>query len=430
MSATLSPITDLASRYDAVRSQTERLCEGLEIEDYVVQAMPDASPTKWHLAHTSWFFETLVLQPALPGYRSLESRYGFLFNSYYNTLGEQFYRPHRGLITRPTVAEVRAYREWVDRHMHELFERADHLDVPEFVVEVGLNHEQQHQELMVTDLKYLFSKNPLYPVYVPHGRGRPQTVAGDPAGAPRASLGWVSVDEGLYEIGHDARREGFAYDNEGPRHKVYLYAYQLADRLVTNGEFKEFMADGGYTTPTLWLSDGWYAVQQQGWRAPLYWEERDGEWWSYTLSGLRRVDDSEPVCHVSLYEADAYARWAGARLPTEQEWEVVAAGERVIRGNFVETGCFHPVPLSGSPNGGAAQLYGDVWEWTQSTYGAYPGYAPPDGALGEYNAKFMANQYVLRGGSCATPRAHVRATYRNFFPAGARWQFSGIRLAR
>lgn len=424
MATTLSPTTDLASRYQSVRGQTARLCEGLETEDFVVQAMPDASPTKWHLAHTSWFFETLVLQPSLPDYQPLESRYGFLFNSYYNTLGRQFFRPHRGLITRPTVAEVWEYRAWVDRHMERLFERSHELNLPEFVIEVGLNHEQQHQELMVTDLKYLFSRNPLYPVY----KGRPETQAGGP-GRPRPPIGWVEAEEGVYEIGHAG--DGFAYDNEGPRHKVYLYDFALADRLVTNGEFKQFMTDGGYDTPTLWLSDGWAAVQEQGWRAPLYWEERDGEWWQYTLAGVRRVADDEPVCHMSLYEADAYARWAGARLPREAEWETVAARQPAIRGNFVEGGPFHPVPLSHPPGlGESAQLFGDVWEWTQSTYDAYPGYQLPKGALGEYNAKFMANQYVLRGGSCATPRSHIRTTYRNFFPASARWQFGGIRLAK
>ena len=420
MATTISPSTDLAARYNAVRAATERLCAPLEIEDYVVQAMPDASPTKWHLAHTSWFFETLVLKPTLPDYRPLESKYGFLFNSYYNTLGEQFYRPHRGLVTRPTVAEVEEYRAWVDRHMAQLFERADELDVPKFTIEVGLNHEQQHQELMVTDMKYLFSKNPMYPVY-----GGPPTAA---RGRPRPP-GWVDVAEGVYEIGHSGT--GFAYDNESPRHKAYVYPFQLADRLVTNGEYREFMADGGYDTATLWLSDGWYTVQERGWRAPLYWEERDGEWWYYTLAGLGKVDDAEPVCHVSLYEADAYARWAGARLPREEEWEVVAAGLPRIRGNFVEDGQFHPMPLNAADRGrGPHQLFGDVWEWTQSSYAPYPGYAPPEGALGEYNAKFMSNQNVLRGGSCATPLSHIRATYRNFFPANARWQFSGIRLAR
>jgi ergothioneine biosynthesis protein EgtB len=420
MATTISPITDLASRYRAVRAATERLCEPLETEDYVVQAMPDTSPAKWHLAHTSWFFETLALQPGLPEYRPLESRYGFLFNSYYNTLGEQFYRPHRGLITRPTVKEVMEYRSWVDRHMELLFERADQLNVPESVIEVGLNHEQQHQELMVTDLKYLFSRNPMYPVYQPAAPSVPFR--------PFPSLGWVEVEEGLYEIGHTG--EGFAYDNERPRHKAYVYGFELADRLVTNGEYKEFMADGGYDTATLWLSDGWYAVQDHGWRAPLYWEERDGEWWHYTLAGFRKVGDAEPLCHVSLYEADAYARWAGARLPREEEWEIVAARQRTIGGNFVDDGKFHPVPLGENSAGNAAQIFGDVWEWTQSFYAPYPGYAPPEGALGEYNAKFMSNQNVLRGGSCATPRSHIRATYRNFFPASARWQFSGIRLAK
>ncbi len=411
----------LAEQYRAVRRATEKLCEPLAIEDYVVQSMTDASPTKWHLAHTSWFFETLVLMPTLPGYQPLSTRYGYLFNSYYNTIGKQYYRPHRGLVTRPTVQEVWDYRAHVDRHMADLFERADELgiEVPETVIKVGLNHEQQHQELMITDLKHLFSHNPLYPVY----RDAPVRCA-----RAMPDLTWIEHPEGLAEIGHDG--DGFAYDNETPRHRVFVHGFGLACRLVTCGEYQAFMADEGYERPELWLSDGWYAVQDQAWCAPLYWEQRDGEWWCFTLSGLRKVQEAEPVCHVSLYEADAYARWADARLPTETEWEVVAAPQP-IDGNFVEDRNFHPVPLAHVPAaGGPAQLFGDVWEWTLSAYTRYPGYRQPDGALGEYNAKFMSNQYVLRGGSCATPRSHIRPTYRNFFAPSARWQFSGIRLAR
>lgn len=424
MATTATPTTiELAERYHAVRQWTRHLCEPLATEDYVVQSMPDASPTKWHLAHTSWFFETLVLQASLPGYRPLESQYGFLFNSYYNTLGKQWYRPHRGLITRPTVREVMEYRAHVDRAMDELFERADEIDggIPDKIIEVGLHHEQQHQELLITDLKHLLSMNPLYPVY----RGRPQATEGRPAGPPRA--GWLEHDGGLVEIGYGGGG-GFAYDNETPRHKTWLYPFRLATRPVTVGEYLEFMADGGYRRADLWLSDGWYTVQEQGWKAPLYWEDRDGEWSHFTLSGLRPVDPGEPVCHVSYYEADAYARWKGARLPTEPEWEVVAA-ERPVEGNFVESGHFHPVAFGEQAAGAPAQLFGDVWEWTSSDYRAYPGYTPPEGALGEYNAKFMSGQYVLRGGSCATPRSHIRATYRNFFQPDKRWQFSGIRLA-
>ncbi len=318
MATQVRATTDVATRFREVRSASERLCEPLETEDYVVQSMPDASPLKWHLAHVSWFFETLVLKPHLPGYKTIDERYHFLFNSYYNSLGTQFSRPLRGVITRPTVAEVHRYRRHIDEHMAELFERAaTGLEIPEDVIEVGLHHEQQHQELMVTDVKHLLSCNPLRPVYRQTGRrddGKTGSVD---------ALTWIEVEEGIYEIGHDGN--GFAYDNEGPRHKVYVHDYELADRLVTNGEFKAFMADGGYERPEFWLSNGWATVQERGWRAPLYWEERDGAWHNFTLSGMRPVDDAEPVCHVSLYEADAYARWAGARLPTEAEWEVVPA---------------------------------------------------------------------------------------------------------
>ena len=413
----------LAQRYAEVRRATERFCAPLEVEDYVVQAMPDASPIKWHLAHVSWFFEALVLKPHLPGYESIDERYHFLFNSYYNSLGKQFHRPHRGLITRPTVADVQRYRAHVDAHMTELFHRADAsgLPLPEDVIEVGLNHEQQHQELMVTDLKSLLALNPLRPVY------RERQMTGPGGDVP--ALTWTGIEEGVYEIGHAG--EGFAYDNEGPRHRVYVHACELADRLVTCGEFLEFIADGGYERPEFWLSNGWATLQERGWRGPLYWEQQEGEWLCYTLAGLRPVRVDEPVCHVSLYEADAYARWAGARLPTEAEWEVVA--ERVpVEGNFVENEELHPRPLASDHRAaeGVRQLFGDVWEWTMSAYAPYPGYRVPDGALGEYNAKFMSAQNVLRGGSCGTSRMHIRPTYRNFFYPPDRWQFMGLRLAR
>jgi len=404
----------LLERYRAVRSASEALAAGLAPEDMVPQSMADASPTKWHLAHTTWFFETFVLTPALRDYRSPDPQFAYLFNSYYNAVGAQYHRPHRGLVTRPTVAEVRRYRASVDERVIELLEGGAR--VPHDVVELGLNHEQQHQELLVTDLKHLFSHNPLFPIY----RAR----TGQPvAAAP--SLDWSDFQPGVREIGHDGA--GFAFDNEGPRHKVYVHAFRLANRLVTCGEYRAFMADGGYERPELWLSDGWGTVREQRWRAPLYWTERDGEWHHYTLAGLRAVEEAEPVCHVSYFEADAYARWAGSRLPTEAEWEVSAADARVS-GNLVEEGHFHPIAAPGGA-GAPSQLFGDVWEWTQSAYLAYPGYHPARGALGEYNGKFMCNQVVLRGGSCATPRSHVRATYRNFFPPSARWQFSGIRLA-
>ena len=402
----------LADAYRAVRATTDWLCEPLATEDYVVQAMPDASPTRWHLAHTTWFFETFVLKPSIAGYRPFHPDFEFLFNSYYNAVGPQWTRSRRGQLTRPGVAEIRHYRRHVDAAM------ADLLDGGAFdaaVVTLGLNHEQQHQELIVTDLKYLLSCNPLHPVY------RPATSDGS---APAPALAWVRGPEGVLEIGFDGA--GFAFDNEMPRHRVFVERFDLASRAVTAGEYLEFIADGGYRRAELWLADGWNTVRERQWAAPLYWEERDGEWWMMTLAGARPVAPAEPVTHVSLYEADAYARWAGCRLPTEAEWEAIAAAAPVA-GNFLEAGRFHPAP---APPGAPAQLFGDVWEWTQSAYAAYPRYRPAAGALGEYNAKFMCNQLVLRGGSCATPRSHIRASYRNFFPADARWQFSGIRLAR
>jgi ergothioneine biosynthesis protein EgtB len=430
MATDLKPITDLATRYHDVRATSEKLCEPLEVEDYVVQSMADTSPTKWHLAHVSWFFETLVLKPHLPGYKPIDDRYAFLFNSYYNTLGEQFSRPDRGLVTRPTVAEVHEYRRHVDESMEALFERGSSagITLPEVIIDIGLHHEQQHQELIVTDVKHLLSRNPLHPEYRQAGRRE-----GGNAGSGVGNKSWIGVAERVYEIGSDYG-DGFVYDNETPRHKAYVHDFELANRLITNGEFKAFMADGGYERSEFWLSSGWATVQERGWNAPLYWEERDGEWNYFTLSGFRKVDDDDPVCHVSLYEADAYASWSGARLPTEAEWEVVAA-QQPIEGNFVESGAFHPAPLTidvgrSTIDGSPAQLYGDVWEWTSSAYTAYPHYKQPDGALGEYNAKFMSGQNVLRGGSCATPQSHIRPSYRNFFYAPDRWQFSGIRLAR
>jgi ergothioneine biosynthesis protein EgtB len=410
------PELKLSARYRAVRQATEKLCAPLSAEDCQAQSMTDASPAKWHLAHTSWFFETFVLQSATPDYRPFNPQYGFLFNSYYNAVGARHPRPSRGALTRPPLEDVYAYRRLVDERMIALLERRGGVaeDLAP-VTELGLNHEQQHQELILTDIKHLLSLNPLAPVY--RGRGaRPAGEAVPPA--------WREYDGGLVAVGHAG--EGFAFDNEGPRHQVYLQPFALATRLVTNGEFMDFIAGGGYERPELWLSDGWDAAQGNGWRAPLYWEECDGAWHTFTLSGPRAVRAEEPVCHVSFYEADAYARWAGARLPTEFEWEVAASGAEVA-GNFAESELFHPAPAE---SGGHTQFFGDVWEWTQSGYGPYPGYRAAAGALGEYNGKFMCNQIVLRGGSCATPRSHVRATYRNFFPPSARWQFSGIRLAR
>jgi len=418
--APLSSVAPLAEQYQAVRAATEELCGPLATEDYVVQSMPDASPTKWHLAHTTWFFETFVLKQAVPGYRPFHPQFEYLFNSYYNAVGSQFFRPHRGRLTRPTVAEVRRYREQVDGAMLGLLGRLDRVPAGSLrdVVALGLNHEQQHQELILTDLKHLLSCNPLHPVYRETEQSATDHVP---------ALEWYRGPDGVVEAGFTG--DGFAFDNESPRHRVFLQPFQLASRLVTCGEYRAFMEEGGYRRAELWLSDGWNAVRERGWNAPLYWKDRESEWWTMTLSGFRAVRDAEPVCHVSYYEADAYARWAGARLPSETEWEVVAvAAPR--EGNFLEDGRFHPTPVRSRDAAGPAQLYGDVWEWTGSTYAPYPGYRPVPGALGEYNAKFMCNQLVLRGGSCATPRLHIRPTYRNFFPPDARWQFSGIRLAR
>ena len=409
-----------SERYRAVRATSAWLCEPLETEDYVVQSMPDASPVKWHLAHTTWFFETFVLKPGAPGYRPFDPLFEYLFNSYYNAVGPQFFRPHRGLLTRPTVAAVHRYRAHVDEAMTELLDRAEPAEAMRQVIELGLNHEQQHQELIVTDLKYLFSCNPLRPVYR-------KATAAPRCDAPE--LRWFPGPHGVVEIGFSG--DGFAFDNESPRHQVFLQPFEIASRPVTNGEYRAFMADGGYERPELWLSDGWNAVREGKWKAPLYWEPREREWLAVTLAGLRPVADAEPVCHVSYYEADAYARWAGARLPSEAEWEAIAS-LAPCDGNFLEEGRFHPAPAPAPApaTDGPAQLFGDVWEWTGSAYAPYPGFRAAAGALGEYNAKFMSGQLVLRGGSCATPRSHIRPTYRNFFPPGARWQFSGVRLAR
>jgi ergothioneine biosynthesis protein EgtB len=404
----------LLAQYIAIRRVTERLCEPLATEDYVVQAMPDVSPAKWHLAHVSWFFETFLLRPHLPDYRPLDERYAMLFNSYYNGVGPQFLRPARGHLSRPTVDDVYAYRAHVDKAMLALLERHSERVAPlASIVELGLNHEQQHQELLVTDLKYNLSVNPLRPAY---GASRAPNVTAQP-------LERVNVDGGGAEVGYAG--DGFCFDNERPRHRVLLAPYQMASRLVTNGEYRDFVEAGGYERPDLWLSDGWRTVQERGWRAPLYWERAGGRWSSYTLSGSGPIAEHAPIAHVSYYEADAYARWRGARLPTEHEWEHAAAAE-AAPGTLLDEVPREPAPATAT---GLAQMTGDAWEWTASAYLPYPGFRPFDGALGEYNGKFMVNQMVLRGGSCATPRSHIRRTYRNFFPPDARWQFSGIRLA-
>jgi ergothioneine biosynthesis protein EgtB len=401
----------LLDDYHRVRRATESLCSPLAVEDYVVQAMPDASPVKWHLAHTTWFFETFLLRARLDGYRSPNAAYHFLFNSYYNSAGPQFLRPDRGHLSRPTVDEVYAYRAHVDKAMETLIQANE--DDLAGLVRLGLNHEQQHQELILTDLKYNLGANPLRPAY------HSVTASSEPA----PPLAFVPCEGGLYDAGHTGDR--FAFDNEGPRHRVWLQPYRLGSRLVTCGEYLEFIAAGGYRRWDLWLSEGWRTVRERGWTAPLYWERDGAGWWLFTLAGLQRLDEDAPVSHVSYYEADAYARWRGWRLPTEYEWEVAAA--RVpIEGHFADAGLYHPRVARPER---LAQLFGDCWEWTTSAYLPYPGFRPAPGAVGEYNGKFMINQMVLRGGSCATPADHVRATYRNFFPPDARWQFSGIRLA-
>jgi len=410
---------DLASRYRWVRDFSEKLCQTLEPEDCVVQTMPEVSPSKWHLAHTSWFFETFILREALPDYRPIHPQYAYLFNSYYNAAGKMHCRPKRGLISRPTLGETFEYRHQIDGLMDALFQKPAILEKFAPRVVLGLHHEQQHQELMLTDIKHVFSENPLRPVF--RERSAPESAA-----VPLTR--WERFPAGVYQVGYEGG--GFHFDNEGPRHRQFVEAFQLAPRLVTNGDYLEFIEDGGYQRPEFWLSLGWFTVNEQRWEAPLYWEKRDGSWLVFTLAGMRELDESEPVCHVSYFEADAFARWAGARLPTEFEWEVAAA-TLPSAGNFVENESFHPRPVDETAaSQPLAQMFGDLWEWTSSSYSPYPGYSPTSGALGEYNGKFMCNQYVLRGGSCATSQSHFRKTYRNFFPPNARWQFMGIRLAK
>ena len=402
----------LIERFKTVRAWSETLVSPLQTEDFVAQPMPDASPTKWHLAHVTWFWETFLLKPHLPNYRALFPEYETLFNSYYNAVGPQFPRARRGCITRPTVTQTFDYCRHVDNAMHELLHSTDQ-DLTA-LVELGLNHEQQHQELIVTDLKYLLSCNPLHPVY------REQPRAPDEAATPPQR--WLAHDGGLVEIGYGGK--GFSFDNEGPLHRVWLEPFEVSSQLVNCGEYLEFIADGGYNCSEFWLSAGWNWVQESGVRAPLYWRENEDGWQQFTLSGLRRVDENEPVAHLSYFEADAYARWRGARLPTEFEWEAVCANAPVA-GNFAESQLLHPRATKSE-----FEPLGNLWQWTRSQYSPYPGYRADEGALGEYNGKFMCNQFVLRGGSCATPQSHIRASYRNFFPPEARWQFAGLRLAR
>jgi ergothioneine biosynthesis protein EgtB len=411
----------LLERFRQVRNFSQKLCETLSPEDYVVQSMPDVSPTKWHLAHTSWFFETFVLKVWMPRYRSEVPQYAYLFNSYYNAAGEMHRRDLRGMISRPTVDETYRFRASIDDSVCELIRGAGASLLAEIepVLVLGLHHEQQHQELLVTDIKHVFAQNPLYPVFREAKKSAAQKVS-----PPH----FVEFDEATVLIGHEGN--DFSYDNEGPRHRELVPAFSLASRAVTNGEYLAFIEAGGYTRPEFWLALGWTTVNEQRWNAPLYWEKRDGTWWNFTLSGFRAINESEPVTHVSYFEADAYANWDGARLPTEFEWERAADG-LPMEGNFVDEEHFHPRPTPPVSDGnGLQQMFGDVWEWTRSAYLPYPGYRVAPGALGEYNGKFMCNQMVLRGGSCATSQSHIRRTYRNFFQPEKRWQFTGIRLAR
>jgi ergothioneine biosynthesis protein EgtB len=407
----------LEHQYGNVRAASALLAAPLSDADATVQSMPDASPAKWHLAHTSWFFETMVLAPNSSGYRLFDDRFNFLFNSYYESVGARQPRPLRGLLTRPTLAEVLAYREHVDFAMAELFRQEPSENVRK-IIELGCHHEQQHQELLLTDILHLFAQNPLRPAYK-------DAVPLSVESSGKAGPAYKSFPGGVVDIGHSG--SGFAFDSEGPRHAVQIEPYRLADRLVTNGEWAEFMSDGGYRDPLLWLSDGWARVRDEEWTAPLYWETREGEFWTKTLRGAQPIDPDAPVTHVSYFEADAFATWAKRRLPTEAEWEV-AAQSLPVTGNLVNSGRLRPKPAP-APTGELRQMFGDVWEWTRSAFMPYPRFRPMQGALGEYNGKFMSGQVVLRGGSCVTPEDHVRATYRNFFAPHARWQFSGLRLA-
>jgi ergothioneine biosynthesis protein EgtB len=411
-----APAAALAERFRAVRAATAALAAPLSPEDCQVQSMPDASPVKWHLAHTTWFFETFVLERSEPAFAPFDAAFRVLFNSYYNTVGPQHARPARGLVSRPSLERVLAYRAAVDERVLAWLARGAAREEALRIVELGLHHEQQHQELILTDLKHALAQSPLRPAY--------RALAE----APRAAvppLGFETYAEGVRWIGHAG--PGFAFDNEAPRHRVLLQPFALASRCATNGEWLAFIAEGGYDRPELWLADGWAWRQAEGIEAPLYWQRDDGAWSVHTLGGVRALREDEPVTHVSYYEASAFAEWAGARLPSEFEWET-ASFEIAAQGNFVERDLLHPAPAAAGAR--LAQLFGDVWEWTRSDYAPYPGFAPPAGALGEYNGKFMVNQRVLRGGSCATPQSHIRPTYRNFFPPTARWQFSGVRLAR
>lgn len=421
MTITQRPVSGTSSeqarRFLEVRGLTDVLTASLSAEDQTPQSMTDASPTKWHRAHVTWFFEEFILR-ADPSYVVYDETFRYLFNSYYEAVGARHPRPERGLVTRPGVTEVTRYREYVDAALADRLDRGGLDDDALALVELGCNHEQQHQELILMDLKHLFSTHAFAPVYV----DRPADVVADPE-----PLTWRSVAGGITEIGTENPTSGFAYDNEGPRHRVFCEDFEIAERAVTNADWLAFIADDGYLRPELWLSDGWAHIRENGWRAPGYWQlngdDPDAPPTTFTLSGRRPVVGDEPVLHVSFYEADAYARWAGARLPTEFEWEAAAVTSGAARGQLLDPARCHP------GRAGAAMV-GDVWEWTASAYLPYPGFVPANGAVGEYNGKFMCDQHVLRGASAVTPRGHERVTYRNFFPAQSRWAFSGLRLAR
>lgn len=413
---------NLHRRYTETRQYSLAVCEPLATEDYCLQGAEFASPPKWHLAHTTWFFETFLLKPYLSGYKVFHPMFETLFNSYYNGVGKPYPRPDRGLLTRPTIGEVREYRQVVDQAMLDLLEDSGHVDRQTILnrCRLGIEHEKQHQELFFTDIKYSLSRNPLYPAFTQHLR-----VASTPA-IPQK---WLEFKGGLAAAGVNQQETDFAYDNESPRHRVYLEDFALSNRLVTNREYQEFIDGGGYQNPQYWLSDGWAIVEAEQWKQPLYWVAKDGVAMEYTLYGLQPRDDDSPVCHISGYEADAYANWAGQRLPTEAEWEVAACTQPPISPTDCQTGLLHPKPAA-EEGAGLVQLYGSCWQWTASAYRPYPGFDIAEGAIGEYNGKFMSNQWVLRGGSCVTSRDHLRTTYRNFFYPRDRWQYSGIRLAR
>lgn len=410
----------LTQQFIKVRDTSLQITKSLSAEDQMLQSMPDASPTKWHLAHTTWFFETFILLPHSPGYKPFDERYQFLFNSYYKQLGSHPNRGSRGLMSRPSLEEGRAYRAHVDSAILTLMQNHDSGDDTDqnilSLIEVGLNHEQQHQELILTDIKHALWSTPLP---LKFRRNVEKTSPKNPS----AALEWIDVEGGIHDVGYEGKE--FSFDNELPRHQVLVRTFQIASRAVTNEEFLEFMRDNGYGRPELWLSDGWDAVGSHGWRAPLYWEMEGKNWFEFFEREMHELNPAEPVCHISYYEADAYARWRGARLPTEEEWEIAAARSG-SRGTMLESNILHPRPANGE---GMQQAFGDVWEWTASSYSPYPGFKPAAGLLGEYNGKFMCNQMVLRGGSCVTSASHIRASYRNFFPPHARWQFSGMRLA-